>query len=101
MGVSGVGWLVGVAGFGRDALALFHFWAIFDIDVEKVQLLVALHDFSLFVDPKQRVLDFLPALAWLMHTNVDRQLGIAGFVLQAEHKFTLCYGLGQGDGLGR
>lgn len=86
--------------YAKHELALFQNRTAFDLDVEKVQLLVSLHNVAALIDPDQRVLDLLATLGRLVDADVDVQLGLAGFVLQAEHELTLLHGFGEGDGLG-
>lgn len=67
----------------RHLLALLQDRTTLDLDVEQVQLLIALHDVASLVDPDQRVPDLLSALGRLVDADVDGQLGSASFVLQA------------------
>lgn len=81
-----------VAGLYR--LALLHLGpaVVTEIQVEEVQLLVALRDVAVGIDPYQRVFDLFEIrharlhVAGFVDADVDGERVLARFLLQAEHE---------------
>ena len=89
------------AGPTLDAIALLQHGAVLDLDVEKVQLLVAMGNVAMLVDPEERVLDLGAGRRGLVDADVDGEAMAPCLLSDAQDKLRLLYRLGKGDGFVR
>ena len=80
-----------------DRVAFLHRWTVGLVHVEEMELLVALRDLALFVDPEEGVFEFLRVwvVARLVDSDGDREGVLFGGFLEAENEWRFVDGFAE------
>lgn len=65
-----------------------------------MDLLVPMCNLTALIDPQDSILELVAVGGGFVDANVDGQLPVASFFLQAQDKLALLYGLGEADAFG-